>query len=128
MAFDTGDLMLTEFYHFNLVNLFVGWLSSTEHVFLSALTLGLLQIILIALGAVIDVLIYVVLFAVSIAIMIVGIAVQLGYFFVLPIGACLISIVKCLKSGFNFVSVLTILLSITGTVIYFINFIPALGI
>lgn len=127
MSFAVGDMMLTEFYHFNLTRLAVSWLKAVDHGFFSAITLGLIQIVLIVIGAICDVAIYIVLFLVSIAIMIVLIVLQLIYLMALPVIACLIAIVKFIRSDEKSVlSAVFILSAIALTVIYFVNIAPAL--
>ena len=127
MTFSVGDLMLAEFYHFNLTRLFVSWLKAVDHTFLTAITLGLVQIILIALGAICDVVIYIVLFLVSILIMIVLILAQLIYVFALPVAACIVAIIKFIRSRNKSVSAaLLMLAAIVGTVLYFVGIVPML--
>ena len=119
--------MLAEFYHFNLTRLFVSWLKAVDHTFLTAITLGLVQIILIALGAICDVVIYIVLFLVSIPIMIVLILAQLIYVFALPVAACIVAIIKFIRSRNKSVSAaLLMLAAIVGTVLYFVGIVPML--
>lgn len=127
MSFPVGDMMLTEFYHFNLTRLAVSWLKAVDHGFLSAITLGLLQIILIVIGAIADVAIYIILFILSILIMIALIVLQLIYLMALPVIACIIAIVKFIRSDEkSALSAVFILTAIALTVLYFVNIAPAL--
>lgn len=127
LSFPVGSNMLTQFYHFNLTRLAVSWLEAVDHTFLTAITLGLLQIILIVLGAITDVVIYIVLFLISIVIMIVLILLQLLYLMALPVIASIVAIVKFIRSDEKgALSAILTLAAIAMTVLYFVGIAPAL--
>lgn len=119
-------------YEYFFTTTFSGWLTSTEHNFFSAITLGLFQVILIAVAAVLEtIIIYVCFFGVgSLVWMLIQFVLWMVFLFVLPAGAIIYSIVMMIKHAEKYnlwFYILVILITLACSVYYFSIIIPALG-
>ena len=111
---------------------FACWLTSTEHNFITAITLGLFQVILIVIAAILEtILVYVCLFGIgSLVWMIIQFVLWMIFLFVLPVGAIIYSIVMMVKFARKYNSwfyILVILITFACELYYFSIIIPALA-
>ena len=115
-------------YEYELTVGLANWLTSTEHNFFSAITLGLVQVVLIAVVAVLEtIIVYVLFFGVgSIIIMAIQFVLWMIFLIGLPVAATIYSAIM-IKNSCRYDSwfyILSFVLTLAMTVIHFINLIP----
>ena len=117
-------------YEYFFTNEAVSWLTGTEHNFFTAITLGLLQVILIVFTAIFDTLIiYVCFFGIGSFIwMLIQFILWMVFLIVIPVGAVVYSIVMMIKFAEKYnlwFYILVILTTLACSIYYFSIIIPA---
>lgn len=109
-------------YNFELSGMFADWLESTDHGFFSAITLGLIQVILIVIGFVLDLVIHL-LFLISALLWVLIIFIfSMCFYYVFPVAISVWLIVNCFRvdSDKKTLAVICMLIGVICCVLYFL--------
>ena len=109
-------------YSLELCNLVLEWFENTDHNFFTALTLGLIQILLLAIGFVLDIIVHIILFILSLIWLILQVIFQFIGQYLLPIillGISILIFVRSSEEKKNF-SLVCLVIGIIGALLYYL--------
>lgn len=109
-------------YDFELSGLFVDWLENTDHGFFSAITIGLIQVILIVIGFVLDLLIHLLLLVLALLWALLIFVFSMCFYYVFPVGIAIWLIINCFRvdSDKKVLAIVCMLVGVICCALYFL--------
>jgi len=107
-------------YDFELSGLILEWFENTDHNFFTAITLGFLQIILLAIGFVGDIIVHILMFVLTGLFVLLQIIFQVGYMYVLPIVFPIWALIRLITTDNKKFALVCFVISLACSICYFI--------
>jgi len=109
-------------YDFELSGLFADWLENTDHGFFSAITLGLIQVILIVIGFVLDLVIHLLFLVLALVWVLIIFIFSMCFYYVFPVAIAIWLIVNCFRvdSDKKVLAVTCMLIGVICCALYFL--------
>lgn len=109
-------------YDFELSGMFADWLEDTEHGFFSAITLGLIQVILIVIGFVLDLVVHLLFLVLALLWMLFIFIFSMCFYYVFPVAISIWLIINCFRcdSDKKVLAITSMLVGVVCCVLYFL--------